>query len=383
MHESLAGIKVLDLTRLLPGGVATLLLADMGADIIKVEDPRGGDYARWTPPHVDGVGAFFRASNRNKRSIILDLKHNDGRAIMHQLAQHADVLIEGFRPDVTTRLGIDYATLHALNPRLVYCSLSGWGATGPYAKMGGHDLNYLALGGMQGASRHPHPFGGQVADVGGAYASVMGILGALFQRERTGAGTHLDISLFEAGMPFSMYQFVESAIGATQGGAGTLTGGLAFYDVYASADGQAMSFAPIEPKFWANFCNAIGKPEWLKRQTDDQDILRDDLKALFASKTLSEWQSILGDADCCWTPITDPADLPNDPHIQARDMAGKDENGVPYMRSPIRATGAPLPDIGTAPDYGQHTSEVLREVGYDDAQISAWYDTGVAGKSML
>ena len=180
--------RILDLTRLLPGAVATMLLHDLGAEIIKVEDPHGGDYARLMPPLIDGMGAFFRGSNAGKKSIALDLKSTAGQAALHRLIETADVLIEGFRPGVTARLAADYETLKTINPRLVYCSLSGWGQSGPYAQVSGHDLTYIARNGVLGADLNPRTPGAQVADVGGAYVAVMGILAALLKRERRRRG---------------------------------------------------------------------------------------------------------------------------------------------------------------------------------------------------
>lgn len=379
--RALEGIRVLDLTRLLPGAITTLFMAEMGAEVIKVEDPNGGDYARWTPPLLDGVGAFFRVSNRYKKSIIVDLKRPEGQAILHRLVTTADVLIEGFRPGVAMRLGVDYATLRDIHPRLVYCSLSGWGATGDYATMSGHDLNYVALSGVLGAGAHTRAPGGQIADVGGAYACLSAVMAGLLQCGRTGAGTYIDTALFEASMPFAMYQFTESVIGAAQAGAGSLTGGMAYYDVYMSADGKAMAFAPIESKFWENFCRAIDKPEWIARHQDDQQALKSELVALFAGRTLEAWQTVLSEADCCWTPVTDPADLIHDPHIQARGMAGVDEDGVPFMRSPIHLMATPgemqRAPLSGAPSYGEHTVTILKSIGYDDAELEAWMAQGV------
>jgi alpha-methylacyl-CoA racemase len=377
---ALSGIKVLDLTRLLPGAIATLLLADMGADVIKLEDPQGGDYARWMPPLVDGLGAFFRASNRNKRSLILNLKDAGGQAALHRIIKTADVLVEGFRPGVTARLHCDYETLRAINPRLVYCSLSGWGQDGPYAEVSGHDLNYVSLGGVQGATRTPHPLGGQIADVGGAYVSIMGILAALFQRERTGKGDFVDASLFEAGMPFAMYPFVESMTTGLPPGKGTLTGGMAFYEVYTSSDGEPLALAAIEPKFWQNFCNTVGHPEWIAPHQDmtQQDELKRQISAMFATKTAAEWDALLRDADCCFTRITPSAKLADDPHIMQRGMAGVDAAGLPWMRSPVRLTSDDF-HVGRAPGYGEHTRAVLSEAGFTDVEIEDLFAKGVAG----
>jgi len=381
MNPALQGVRVLDLTRLLPGAVASMMLADLGAEVLKIEDPQGGDYARWTRPFIAGQGAFFMASNRNKRSVVIDLKQAEGQAVLHRLAQSADVVIEGFRPGVTARLRADYATLSVLNPRLVYASLSGWGADGPYAETSGHDLNYVALGGLLGGMGDPQPLGGQIADVGGAYLAVMGICAALFQRERTGQGAHLDIALFEAAMPFAMYQWVEGVVADLKGGAGSLTGGMAFYQVYACADGEKLAFAPIEPKFWANFCQAVGRPDWLALHTDptQQAFLKRELAALFATRGADEWMALLGPADCCVTRITPTEKLADDPQVQARGMARLESDGVPFMRSPLRLGQTPAYE--PAPQQGQHTREVLEAAGYSAAELEDLFAHGIVGKA--
>lgn len=382
MTKALDGIVILDLTRLLPGGVCTMMLADMGADVIKVEDPRAGDYARNTPPLVDGMGAFFRTSNRNKRSIIIDLKQAEGQATFYRLVEGADVVIEGFRPDVTERLKVDYETLKAINPRIIYCSLSGWGQTGPYKHLSGHDLNYVALNGVLGSTRTAHPLGGQIADVGGAYVVIMGITAALFKRERTGEGDYLDVALHESAMPFAMYQFVESNVTGLKGGNGTLTGMMAFYEVYESSDNKPMALAAIEPKFWRNFCEAVDKPEWVARHLDlqGQADLKADIADLFKTKTATEWDDLLSDADCCFTLITEPQDLVNDPQVQAREMAGIDENAVPWMRSPVRLTSDDNIQLGDVPQHGEHTGEILAEFGFRDDEIAQLQAAKAIGK---
>lgn len=376
--NALQDIRILDLTRLLPGAICTMLLADMGAQVIKVEDPNGGDYARWMPPMLDGEGAFFRASNRNKRSVIIDLKQERGQNIFHELVKSADVLVEGFRPGVTKRLRVDYDTLKAINPRLVYCSLSGWGQSGPYATMSGHDLNYVALNGLLGGMRTAQPLGGQIADVGGAYVGVMGILAALFKRERSNAGDYVDVALFEAGMPFAMYQWVESFVTGLSGGMGGLTGGAPFYDVYLTSDGQPVALASLEPKFWHNFCHAVHRPDWVERHLDP--TIGDDLSALFKTRTADDWHDLLAGADCCFTHITAPADLANDPQVQARGMAYINDEGVPVMRSPVRLAGENPPPATTAPGYGDHTKDVLREAGLTENQLNELQAAGIIGR---
>ncbi len=378
MPKPLDGIRVLDLTRLLPGAICTLLLVDMGAEVIKIEAPNGGDYARWMPPLIDGLGVFFHTSNRGKQSIILNLKDEQGQAILHKLVEFADVLIEGFRPGVMQRLNCDYDTLTAINPKLVYCSLSGWGQDGPYADKSGHDMNYLAQMGILGAMAMPQPLGGQIADVGGAYVGVMGILASLLQRHSTGVGAYVDAALSESALPFGLVAWVEALTSGTSSGDGGLTGGSAFYRVYYSQDRQAMALGAIEPKFWANFCNAVEHPEWLDDYTNPArqgDLIRQ-LSELFKTKTAKEWDSLLGDVDCCFTLVHPPKSLSDDPHAKARQMVGKDDNGIPWMRSPVRLGDDSIP-MDSAPQYGEHTDTILKSIGYSDNELTKLKYAGV------
>lgn len=372
--QPLDGVRVLDLTRLLPGAVCTMLLADMGADVIKVEDPNGGDYARWMPPKTGDTGTFFLSSNRNKRSIIIDLKQASGLDALMRLVGEADVLFEGFRPGVADRLGIGAAAMCALNPRLIYCSLSGWGQSGPYAHDSGHDLNYLSRSGAIGATRTPQLPGGQIADVGGAYAAALGIVAALHRRNTTGTGDVLDISLFEASLPFAFYQIVESQAG----GSGTLTGGYAYYDVYATRDQRHVALAALEPKFWRNFCDAVERPDLipLHGQPEQQDALRSQLTELFAARDAAEWDTLLSDKDCCFSLVVPSDKAMNDAQVQARGSGGVDADGVPWLRSPVRMQASEPPSRKRAPKYGEHTRDVLRECGFSDDEITRLLDAG-------
>jgi crotonobetainyl-CoA:carnitine CoA-transferase CaiB-like acyl-CoA transferase len=368
MSLPLQGIRILDLTRLLPGGLATLMLADLGADVIKVEAPEGGDYARWTPPVVDGMGALFRLLNRNKRSAILNLKDPRGQAALKRLTLSADVLIESFRPGVLARLNSGAAVLRETQPRLIYCSLSGWGQYGPYAHLPGHDLNYVSLGGSLGAMLRPQPPGGQIADVGGAYVAVAGVLAALFRRERTGEGAALDLSLFESGLPFASIQWLEALYGVSS----SLTGHYAWYNVYKAGDGLACALAALEPKFWENFCRAVARPDWIAHhlEMDKQAYLIQELQQMFATQPLAFWRAALEEQDCCFTAVTHPAHLAADAHIQARAALGQDAAGHPWLASPIRLDQGAAP-AKPPPGHGEHTRVVLSEAGFTEGEIEA------------
>lgn len=367
LHNS----RILDLTRLLPGAVCTMLLHELGAEIIKVEDPHTGDYARLMPPLIHGMGACFRASNGGKQSLAVDLKTEAGQAVLQRLAESADVLIEGFRPGVTARLGADYQTLRAVNPRLVYCSLSGWGQSGPYTQISGHDLNYIARNGLLGAATQPATPGAQVADVSGAYVAVMGILAALLKRQATGEGDYLDVALSEAAMPLAMAAWVESQTARADADIISLRGESACYRVYICADGEAVALGAVEAKFWANFCRAVDKTEWIKQQNDRgrQPALIDAVAELFVTKTAAEWSALLEGADCCFSRVIAPNQLLADPQIAARGMVGLDEHGVPRMRSPIRLSRDSGADLLQAPAHGEHTADLLRDIGFSASEM--------------
>ena len=376
--KPLHATRILDLTRLLPGAVCTMLLRDLGAEIIKIEDPRGGDYARWMTPLLDGTGIFFRSSNRGKKSVVIDLKAEAGQAVLHKLVEKTDVLIEGFRPGVTARLGADFETLRAINPRLVYCSLSGWGQDGPYAQVSGHDLNYIARNGVLGAEQEPRSPGSQAADVGGAYVAVMGVLAALLKRQQTGRGDYVDVALSEAAMPLALAAWVEANAAPDDNSFVSLRGESACYNVYHSADGQPLTLAAIEPKFWTHFCRAVEKPEWIELHTirDQQSALIESVSALFKTNTAAEWTNLLDDADCCFTRVIAPAELLHDPQIRARNMVGVSEDGIPWMRSPIRLSGDSF-ELSDAPEYGEHTRVILAEIGYEDSAMDELTAAGV------
>ncbi len=376
LHAPLHGLRVLDLTRLLPGGIASMMLADLGAEIIKVEDPQGGDYARYYAPMHDGQSVFFRMNNRGKRSVILDLKQAAGVDALKRLAASADVLIESFRPGTMQRLGVDYDALKAVNPRLVMASMSGWGAQGPNASLSGHDLNFAAAAGLVGAMETPQPLGGQIADVAGAYATVAAINAALFHRERTGEGAYVDIGLAEAALPFALYNWVE----ALYAGPRTLLGGQACYRVYTAADGQPVALAALEPKFWRRFCEAVQRPDLI----DDYDAparqpyLTRVLSALFATRPAADWERLLVPADCCFSRVTPLESLHEVPHFQARGLLGVHADGVPWMRSPLRLSSEAAADISAqSPAYGQDTRAVLAGVGYTADELDALDAAGV------
>jgi crotonobetainyl-CoA:carnitine CoA-transferase CaiB-like acyl-CoA transferase len=356
------GLVVVDLSRLLPGPYATLILSEWGARVIKIEDPKGGDYARHSQPFVGGRQPMFEALNRGKESVALDLKSADGREALLQLVRGADVLLESFRPGVMDKLGLGYAELSAVQPRLVYCAISGFGAQGAWSARAGHDLNYLALSGIlsitgtrQGELAVP---GFQAADVGGgALWAVSRIAAALFNRERTGAGAFIDVSMTAGVAALGVLAHAHAAFGVAVGAAGqdSLTGRFPCYRLYDTSDGRAMALAALEPKFWGAFCEAVGRPEWMPHPFAAGATgarIHAEVAALFASRTQREWVAALAQVDCCCEPVLTPEEAQHHPTWRGGDP-------VPG------AGGAVGVELSPAPPLGAHTAAVLREVGVD------------------
>ncbi len=380
----LAGVRVLDLTRLLPGPMCTLHLADMGADVIKVEDPGAGDYAS------PAVRALI---NRNKRGIRLDLKTPAGVEALRHLAATADVLVEGFRPGVMARLQLGAESLLALNPRLVVCSLSGYGQTGPYRDAAGHDLNYCALAGVAdqigAADGAPALSNLPLADLmGGALTAAMTICAALFDAQRSGRGRHLDVAMADGVLAHAVVPLgTLTAHGATRrAGHDTLSGGLACYGQYRTRDGRRMAVGALEAKFWGPLCDALGHPE-LKachRSGDPATEARTRavLERVFASRSQAEWVQALAGVDCCTSPVLPLEEALDDPHFVDRGMVLRPGDAAldavdPARRPPVQL-GFPVRMSGfefrvrrPAPRPGEHTAEVLREAGLPDELLAA------------
>jgi crotonobetainyl-CoA:carnitine CoA-transferase CaiB-like acyl-CoA transferase len=394
MPGPLTGIRVLDLTRLLPGPFATQTLADLGADVVKVEDPRGGDPLRALPPSVGqgADGAAFHALNHGKRSVALDLSRPEGRDAFLRLCARADAVVESFRPGVLDRLGLGFTALHAAAPRLVLCSLTGYGQDGPYAARAGHDLDYLALSGVLalcGEPGAPSVPGVQVADLaGGAWPAVAGILAALLGRGATGEGVHLDVSMAEGALGLlSPWLAVARARGAplTRGGE-VLGGAAACYGVYRARDGRFAALAALEPRFFEAFCAAVGRPELAERQWEAGDALRAELAAVFAARTRDEWEAFAARHDACVMPVLEGSEPGDDPHLRARQA---------FVEIPVGDGGPPVLAVATplrfgrarddgraprpAPRLGEHGEAVLAEAGFTPAELAALRRSGALG----
>lgn len=372
---ALEGLRVLDFSRLLPGPYASLVLADLGAEVVKIEAREGGDYLRFMPPLTGSVSYAFAALNSGKRSLALDLKHPDGARIAFELAAKADVLIESFRPGVMARLGLGYDALAAVNPGLVYCAISGFGQDGPLTDAAGHDLNYAALGGALGlagpAAGAPAVPPIQMADFGGALWGLVGILAALEGRHRTARGCLVDVSMTDSVLGYlsaALAPLLGGGAGPPARGGDTLTGGQPCYGVYETADGGFMALAALEPKFWGAFCAAAERPDLMRRQYGDPG-LRAELEALFRTRSRAAWEAAFAGTDACCTPVLAPAELAASALHVARGNVITDAAGLPRVRTPVRPRDAPPP--ARAPGLGADTRAILSELGLDDAAIDA------------
>jgi len=376
----LAGVRVLDLSRLYPGPYASLVLADLGADVVKVEDPRGGDYLRWMPPLAGKQSGFFHALNRNKRSLALDLKAPGAVEAFLRLARSADVVLESFRPGVMERIGIGWEALARVNPRLVLCSISGYGQGGPYRDLAGHDIDYCAIAGvlaLNGPPAGPVTPGIQVADVaGGAWPAVAGILAALVRRATTGAGSRVDVSMTEGALAMlAMQQGAADARGTPlRRGGELLNGGSACYRVYRVGDGRFVALGTLEPHFFARFCEAAGRPELAERQFDDGGRgPHAELEALFLTRSREEWAALGRERDLCLAPVLEGDEPRSDPQLRARGAFVEvptpwEGRAMPGMATPVRFDGVELP-LRAAPELGADGDAVLAEAGFGAAEV--------------
>lgn len=371
----LDGITVVDLSRLLPGPYGTQLLADMGAEILKIEPPEQGDYAREMGPTVDGTGSVFASINQGKKSVTLDLKSETGREIFLSIAAEADVVFEQFRPGVVDRLGIGYEAVRQRAPDIVYCSLSGFGQTGPDSDRVGHDLNYVALTGILDMTRRsdaeaPRVPGVPVADMTGGLAAACSVLGALLSRELGNGGEYIDIAMTDVLLSLSQNFVPPTVVGETpRPGETTLTGKYPCYDIYETADQRHVTLAALEPHFWETFCAAVGREDLLERhRSEDASVrraLRGELEGIFAGKTMTEWEAEFGDKEVMIAPVKTPEEALNDPQFQSRGMVGA---GFPPRADFFAQASESRAEDRTAPQLGEHTAAVLREHGYENVQ---------------
>lgn len=358
----LSGITVLDLTRLLPGPLCSQHLADMGAEVIKIEDPVVGDLTRHSGPPGEEAPLFV-AVNRNKRSVTLDLKKPDGRDMLLDLVERADVLIEGFRPGVMERLGCGYAAAAARNPRLVYCSVTGYGQDGPRAAKAGHDINYIAEAGIAdqigSAGQGPAPLNFQIADLaGGTLSAAMGILAALFDAARSGQGRHVDVSMTDCAMAHAAIPAAALAGGSyPERGQGRISGGLPCYGYYETADGRYVAVGALEPQFWRALCEALERPDLIPHGQGTPEhtaVAREALTAIFRSRTMAEWVERLDGVDCCVSPVLTLEEARTSPHAVARGLT----HGVGFA-FPVKMSEFTFSERLPAPHLGADTEDVL------------------------
>ncbi len=385
----LAGLKVLDLTRLLPGPVATMHLADLGAEVIKVEDTGAGDYARAMglgerAAGVSGDSLFFRMVNRNKKSLRLDLKQAAGVDVFLRLAADADVIFESFRPGVVDKLGVGYETVRAINPLIVYCAITGYGQTGPWADHAGHDINYLATSGcldqigthdgeQSGAPAIPNL---QIGDLlGGALTPLLGVLAAVIGAKVRGHGSHVDVAMTDAVLSHTIFPLVTTQVLGQPAprGADLLTGGVPCYGVYRTADERYLAVGALEPKFWQAMCAAIERadlaPFGLATGSEGRRV-KAELAAVLGSRPLSYWEPIFAAADCCVTPILRMDEAIAHPQILARDMV-VDVGGTTQYAPPFKLSAWPWTNRTPAPAAGADSDSVLAAAGFSAAQIGA------------
>jgi crotonobetainyl-CoA:carnitine CoA-transferase CaiB-like acyl-CoA transferase len=406
----LEGIRVLDLSRLLPGGFCSLLLADFGADVLKVEDTGMGDYIRWSAPYYEGAhesakSALFLSLNRNKRSIRLNLKHEDGRAALLALVREHDVVLESFRPGVLDRLGVGYARMREENPGIVYCAISGYGQDGPRRDASGHDMNYLGLIGLLGLTGErggePVQAAGQIADIGGgALMAAFGIMAAL--RERDGAPAHprgqagsgegqfVDVSMADGSLSWLVMvaaaYFADGTV--PRRGELALAGALICYRPYECADGW-VSLGALEPKFWQAFCRGVAREELIAKQFERPGSeAHGEVQAIFRGRTRADWEAFAQEHDCCLEPVLELDEALRSELVREREMVVEIEQ--PGVAGPVRQLGVPIKLARTpaeharmpGPALGEHTEEVLRAAGYSEQEVAGLLRSGAAAAAV-
>ncbi|BBB29734.1 CaiB/BaiF CoA transferase family protein [Neptunomonas japonica] len=380
MTRPLEGLKVLDFSTLLPGPYATMLIADMGADVLRIESPSRPDLVRLMEPQIGGQSAAFEYLNRGKRSLAMNLKKPQSLEVIHALLADHDIVVEQFRPGVMSRLGLGYEQLCKINPRIIYCSITGYGQSGPYRDRAGHDINYLALSGIAASSGKksigPLLSGVQIADVAaGSQPAVMAILAAVIQRSRTGKGQHIDIAMSDQCMalqPLMMPSVIngQAPINAEE----HFLNGAGLYDYYATADNRYMAVGSLEPQFRKVLVQALGHPEWM----DSDDVfLKEHLSEAFAQETQACWSERFADLDACVEPVLAMDEALVHPHAVARELMSESPSGVKQVKPTPSLAGMSNRSVESAPLCGQNNQETLLSLGYTSEQIEAFGAEGL------
>ncbi|HPI94113.1 MAG TPA: CaiB/BaiF CoA-transferase family protein [Deltaproteobacteria bacterium] len=386
--KPLAGMKILDFSYLIPGPYGTMLLADMGADIIKVENSENPDIVRLMPPMVDGISAVYAHLNRGKRSLSLNLKKPEARQIIHRLVREYDVVIEQFRPGTMARLGLGYDDLARINPSLIYCSLSGFGQTGSFSGRAGHDINYLALSGVEAISgrRETGPVLSaiQIADIAsGSKNLVIGVLSAYIHRMHTGRGDSIDVSITDGVFAMSVFAVAGFLAGGTEPQREDFLSGGSLYDFYATADGGYLSVGPIEGKFFAAFCEGIGCPDMAETGIINWNQKKR-VAGIIAGRPLAHWREKFGDMDACVEPVYSVSQaVSNAPLceramvVPVRTVAGTEVNQI---GNPVKF-GSGHHYAGTAGvPLGHHNDEILSRLGFSPQDIDMLKESSAVGR---
>jgi len=378
--KPLQGVRILDLSRLVPGPYCTRLLCDMGAEVIKVEEPGRGDYIRSLPPFENGVGVAFEMLNRGKKSITLNLERKQGQQVLKRLVAKADVFLESFRPGTTKKLGCDFDSIRKSNPRIIYCSLTGFGQTGPYRDLPGHDINVLALSGFLSLNG-PEPTvpSLQVGDLAGGMLAALTITTALFARQRTKRAQYIDASIIDV-----MLSWLSIPLALQLGGQPRLLGGdSSFYGLYRARDSRLVALGAIESKFWEGVCKLIERPDLLPDQYSSEPRRTEVTKAIQSAllkKTANEWFRIMSNHDLPCTPVLNLEETIKDPQAQSRHMMlKKDRKGpkkFPYVGNPCKISGLDRAELTPSPRLGEHSTEILHKIGYSDAAIRGLVEAG-------
>ncbi|MBN2254805.1 MAG: CoA transferase [Deltaproteobacteria bacterium] len=390
MSLPLDGINVLDLSSLLPGSLCSQMLADLGAEVLKIENPSGGDNFRSTPPIIRTTGSYFHMINRNKKGITLNLKHEQGRAIFMKLVPGADVVLDSCAPGSMEAMGLGYEDLKKENTRIICCSLTGFGQDGPYKHRPAHDIDFLSISGildlLGGRGGPPVVPAVQFAGAGGGLSAAMGILAALLRRERTGEGQYLDVAILDSLTPFLslvMSQFMADGT-LPKRGESLVGGGYAFYNIYETADGKYLSLGCLEEKFWKAFCRAVRREDLIDDQyapSPRREALIEEVKGIFRQKTRDEWITLFDEHTICYSPVNSLEDAVKDPQIRHRGLWFSMEHPtggtIPQQRFPVEFSDDRPQVRCHPPDLGEHTREILHRLGYTGKEIDDFYARGI------